>query len=190
MNHPLLTEIQLGRPIKDVAESLLEEASKENEVHNLDADDIEKVIKELIRVNNKNIRWHVCEGYESCSVLVLDKKFQDDLFFDYWDDEGWARDDEAHEDCDFLNEVTKKLFAVEDKPQKAKVTQTDFKKKKGKVCPYCNSTKVTSIGVLSTYMKKIQKGLMGDWMANREMACIKCNAEWTEEYKLTISKYS
>jgi len=184
MNHPLLTEIQLGRSIKDVAESLLEEAETNDiQVHSLDANDLEKVIKELIRVNNKNIRWHVCYGYDSCSVLTLDKKFQDDLF-DYWDDEGWAREDEAHDDCNFLNEVTKKLFAVEDKPQKAKVTQADFKKKKGKVCPYCKSTKVTSIGILSTYMPK------DDWIANRQMACTKCNAEWTEEYKLTISKYS
>ena len=184
LDHPLLTEIQLGRNIKDVAEFLLKEAETNDiQVHNLDADDIEKVIKELIRVNNKKIRWHVCESYDCCNVQVLDKKFKNDLYFDYWDEEGWAREDEAHDDCNFLNEITKKLFAVEDKPQKAKVTQAEFKKEKGKVCPYCKSTKITSIGILSTYMPK------GDWIANRQMTCIKCNAEWTEEYKLTISRY-
>lgn len=183
MSHALLTEILLGRPVKEVARALLAEAEAEESDVELDEDELEKVIKELIRVKGKNIRWHVCMGHESCSILVLNKKFQDDLFFDFWDDDGWAREDEAHATCEFLNEVTKKLFAVEDKPLKQKVTQAEFKKKKGKVCPYCKSTKVTSISPLGTWKPK------DDWVANREMACEKCNAEWSEEYKLTITRF-
>jgi hypothetical protein len=173
-SHPLIREIQLGRPIESICEQLYEEFDFQV------VDNLEGVIKELIRMNDPNARFAVFTKDDNCYITLLNNKesyeWPRDMDFNYWDDEGYARSDDADLDCEQLNKAVRRLFGTKDKPGN-KMTKEQFLKKKGKCCPHCGVSKVVTLDDFVT------------WRTNKVMGCSKCGKTWMINYEMKIKGY-
>lgn len=181
--HALLTEIQLGRSVMDVAESLLEDA----DCTLVDEETLEKFIKKLIEINKPNKRFHVFyewtdEDKACLTIRQFGEEWPSDLTIEYLLED--YDEDDAGSDCDFLNEVIRKLFLVKDAPKKARINCDEFNSKKGKICPFCGGKRVVSlIDNMRVYMPERH------WVAKRNMACAECECEWAESYNLVLDGF-
>jgi hypothetical protein len=176
MTHALITEIQLGRTIKEVADALCDELDFSQ--HADIPESMDEVISGLIQLNKPHVRFHILSGQSSHAVAILDKSWSRDLYWDYWDDDhGYARDDEAYDDCQKLNTVIERLFGIEHKAKKPKTSQKEYVNKKGKVCPYCGSKNLYELDRFVTYRTR------------RRMVCKSCEHEWEEHYKMVLTKF-
>lgn len=174
--HPLLTEIQLGRSVQDVAQSLCDEMGFELVGQN----DLENCIKELIRLNDPKARFVVWRHDQSCCVSVVNnKKWSDEFDIDYWDNEdNFALEDQAYADCECLNEVVEKLFGIKRPKKKRQITKEQYVKCKGKICPFC--------------AKKSTPYVIDDatWNLKEGVACSKCGETWFNEIKRVLVGFS
>lgn len=171
--HPLITEIQLGRSIKEVALEMCDDM----DFQLLGTDEIESCIKELILLNDPKAKFVVFMFHDNCWLSLVNNEWPAYAEFNYWDD-GYARDDDAFSDCELLNEVVRRLFATEKKQKKIKIKRSDYVKKKGKVCPYCGKKK--TVVVLDDFVTNSTR---------QNLACSGCGETWTENHKLVLTGY-
>lgn len=174
-SHPLIREIELGRPVESISEQLYEELDFQV------VDNLEGVIKELIRLNDPNARFAVFTKDDNCYITLLNHEesyeWPRNLDFHYWDDEDrYARSDDADLDCEQLNEVVRRLFGTKDKSVK-KMTKEQFLKKKGKCCPYCGISKVVILDDFIT------------WKTSQIVGCSKCGRTWMRNYEMKLEGY-
>jgi hypothetical protein len=103
---PLLTEILLGRTVKDVCDQLLEKYEFENSDT---ADRLEDIVKTLVKANKPNVVFYARErDFDAISPINLDWEGPD---LNYWDyDNGYWKEEEAWNDCDILNKIVEDLF--------------------------------------------------------------------------------
>jgi len=172
--HPIITELQLGKSVEDVIKDCF--SHYDFEIYETE-DRLPEIIKEIIRIGKKDLRFAVDVGYDNCGIIVLNA--ESDLSLDhYWDDEdNWARSDEANQDCRNLNEIVDALYGAKRKKPKPKITKEQFVIKNGKICPYCGATKM--IIVLDG----------GTWNNRDEMGCRKCGEIWDRKYKTVVTGY-
>lgn len=173
LKHALITEIQLGKSVKEVSNEIKLDFTKSEIIAGL-----ERVIRELIRLNKPHVRFHVSIGGERCDVGILDKSWPEDLWWDYWNYEyNDSNDDDAYYDCEKLNELVQMLFGVKHTSKKPTISQKDYIRKKRKVCPFCSSKDISSLDHFSTYITKTK------------LACRSCDHEWEEHYKMVLTKF-
>lgn len=172
--HPIITEIQLGKSVKEV---IKEHFSHYNFELYLTEDLLPVVIKEIIHIGKSDLRFAVDVGYDSCGIIVLNA--ESNLSLDhYWDDENnWARTDESGADCKALNEIVDALYGTKRKKPKPKVTKEQFVRKNGNICPYCGAVKMIMV-------------LDGEtWNDRDEMGCRACGEIWDRKYKIVATGY-
>ncbi len=172
--HPIITELQLGKSVEDVIKDHF--SDRDFEAY-LTEDRLPEIIKEIIRIGKKDLRFAVDVGHDSCGIIVLNA--ESDLELDhYWDDEdNWANSGEASEDCDALNEIVERLYGAKRKKPKPKITNEMFVRKHGKICPYCGAVK--KIVVLDDVT----------WNDRDEMGCRACGELWNRKYKIVTTGY-
>ena len=171
--HPLLREIQLGRSIESVCEDFLEEFNFQALVQ----DQLVNIVREIIRLNDPNMKFVVFVESDNCYISSINSKWDRDLIPNYWDDEyNFALSDDAECDCDMLNDVVNRLFG-EPKKKFKKMTKADFLKKKGKCCPYCSCSKNVVLDDFVTFKTE------------RVIGCSKCGNTWNERYEMKLKGY-
>lgn len=170
---PIIKEILLG---KTVDEAIEEHFSDYEWEENATWDRLPEIIREIIRIGKSDLRFAVDLNHETCLILILNA--ESDLELDgYWEDDGnWARIDEVANDCENLNEIVERLYGTKRKKPEPKVTDETFVKKKGKVCPYCKSTKIMVLDDVT-------------WNDHDEMGCRKCGETWDRHYKTVITGF-
>lgn len=172
MKHPLIKEIQLGKSVEEV----IEEHFSEYEFQRGEAQDrLPEIVREIIRINNKWTKFAVKVMSDECHIVILNAA--SDLMLNYWDDEySMADDDNAHEDCETLNEIVERLYGIKRKKPKPKLTKEQFIAKKGNACPYCGRKAEILDGVT--------------WTDRDFMGCPGCGETWEARYERVFTGFS
>lgn len=174
MKNPIIKEILLGKTVEEV----IEEHFSDYEFEGYSTEEkLPEIIREIIRIGKSDLRFAVCLQHASCDIIFLNGK-SDLQLENYWESDGdWAKTDEASQDCDNLNDIVERLYGVERKRPKAKITKEAFLKKKGKVCPFCLSTKITALDEFT-------------WTNHDEMGCRACGETWDRDCKTVVTGFS
>jgi hypothetical protein len=172
--HPIITELQLGKSVEEVIKDHF--SDRDFEVYSTE-DRLSEIIKEIIRIGKKDLRFAVDVGRDSCRIFVLNAESDLGLGH-YWDEENnWAMSSEAAVDCDVLNEIVERLYGAKRKKPKPKITNEMFVRKKGNICPYCGATKMIVVLDAET------------WSDRDEMGCRACGELWNRKYKIVVTGY-
>ena len=169
-NHPLLMEVQLGKSVDELCEEHFSGLEGWFE--------IEDVVREIIELNDPNIRFAVDLGYESCQIIALNSRSNTELEcqLDYWDDEGnFAREEDAGHDCNLLNEIVCRLFGIVHEKPEAKITDKQYIEQER--CPFCLHKKLIRLDDQT-------------WNNKDEMGCTRCGETWYKETKTIVTGFS
>lgn len=178
MTHPIIMEIQLGKPV----EAVVQEQEWDELLTDTTSARLPEIIKEIIRINNPNLTFAVMGFDNECQIVVLNATSGICLEYyeyeDYGDGNGEIKrrlDEQAHDDCAVLNKIVQSLYGIERKAPKPSVTQEEFVEKDGKVCPYCGAASVTDLD--ETYVYRI------------EMGCPTCGAIWGKIQSVVVTGF-
>lgn len=169
--HPLIKEIQLGKTPEELVRDHFVSYDFQGDVY----DRLPDIVREIVRINNKWIRFAVKLEDHRCEIIILNGG--SDLFLDYWNhDDGFANDNDANLDCEILNEIVERLYGVKRKKPKPKLTNEQFARKKGNVCPYC--------GRAAMVLDEVT------WNNRDIMGCPGCGETWSRDYKIVVTGFS
>jgi hypothetical protein len=179
---PLLTEILLGRTVKDVCDQLLEKYEFENSDT---ADRLEDIVKTLVKANKPNVVFYARErDFDAISPINLDWEGPD---LNYWDyDNGYWKEEEAWNDCDILNKIVEDLFGKRT-PHKATKGKEFLLKKKGFGCPCCGGQGIHLTSISSWSPRPGDKSPDRGEVAH-EIGCTECGYTWTNWYKVALDR--
>lgn len=167
MEKPYIKHLQLGISPKELVEKL----ELGEDLCSSEADDewFVTFIKMLVSAKDKNIKFVFDEDGEYSSVYAPKLKDLESLGYDY-DSYGGAEEDSIS-----LNNFIDDFYGLKEKTYKAKISSAEYKKKRG-CCPACGSKKTRRDGDLCEWEPGEVRCTMG---------CDKCNAQWSEIYKMT-----
>jgi hypothetical protein len=140
------------------------------------------IVKAMVKLK-KPVRIVASVGNGHCCIEVLEKsagdlqKALDDTDDFYWDDAGYALDDDARHDAEILNEIMGRLFAWKRKPKKPKISSEEYSKNPD-ICPFCLKKKPVTILDDAT------------WNSHHIMGCRSCGETWNKEHKRVITGFS
>ena len=179
---PLLTEILLGRSVKEVCEQLLEKHAFDNYDT---AEKLEEIIKALIKAGKPNVVFYARESdYDSISPINLDWTGPN---LDYWDhDDNCWKEDEAYADRNILNKIVEEIFGKRP-PFKVTKSKEFLLKKKGFGCPCCGGQGIHLASVCHWSPRP------GNTLSHRgevahEIGCRECGYTWTNWYKVSLDR--
>jgi len=171
--HPLIQELQLGKGV----EELVRDNFMELDFQGHAADELPNVVREIVRLNNPDLRFAVGMDTNSCNVFILNGT--SGLELDYWDHKYHvADDDNAMTDCDILNGIVESIFGKKRKKAKPKISKEQFSKKNGRICPFCLAENPM---VLDD---------PGPWNNRDRMGCKSCGETWERKYKTIVTGFS
>lgn len=175
--HALITELQLGKTV----EELCEEHFKEYEFEQGLEEYLPSIVKGMTKLK-KPLRIVASVGSGHCCLDVLGKaKDLQDALSDtddfYWDDDGYALDDDARHDAEILNEIMERLFGWKRNRKKPKISSEEYLKNTD-ICPFCLKTKPVIILDDAT------------WTSRDIMGCRSCGETWSKEHKKVITGFS
>lgn len=137
--------------------------------------DLPLIVKEIISLNNPRLRFAVRTSASSCRITPLNGVLKSVQEIDYWDDEyNSPRDYDADPDCEYLNEIICRLFGVQRKKPKAKITKKEYAKKK--CCPYCLGNETI---ILDDVTFKSQETI----------GCKTCGETWGSLFKFVVTGF-
>lgn len=171
--HPLIREIQLGRSVEEVVD---EHLLPDWDIHGCYGEglDLYGLVREIVRLNKKWLRFAVETSPGSCNIIVLNDS--SDLSMSYWDDDyGYALSDHAEADCEILNNIVEKIYGTKRKKPKPKISQEEFAEKEGEICPYC--------GRFAIVLDKVT------WSNRDIMGCKGCGETWARMHKKVITGF-
>lgn len=166
--HPLIKEIQLGKTVDEVVKEHFSDCGFQDDTSNIE-ERLPDVIREIVKAKNENLRFVVKVEADCCSIFMLNA--DSDLRIEgYMSDANYGEGfypliDNAHADCEILNNITQKIYGVKRKKAKPKLTNEQFLEKGGKVCPFCGGRAVMVLDD-STYKDRDSVG------------CEKCGEIW------------
>lgn len=173
--HPLIREVQLGKPLQSLCDELYEDVDFEALEQ---TDDFDKIIRKLIELNNPRAKFGVVVKENDCFVTLLNDDWTANLEVHYWDDDdNFAKSDEAEYDAQQLNQIVEKIFGKPKVRPKKKMTKSEFLKKKGDCCPHCHQSDTWVLDDFITFRTE------------RTMACAKCGGTWIESYEMKLKGY-
>ncbi len=134
-SHPLIRELQLGKSCQELATELLE-SDDFGGFQRIDDEELVRIIKELVALNDPNVRFGVFTESDSCSIDLVNNG-KSVAVEGYYDDEyRFHLEDDAQCDCEILNDLVERLFGPV-KIKRKKVTKTEILKAGGMICPHC-----------------------------------------------------
>lgn len=172
MSHPLIREVQLGKSV----EELCRDNFGDYQFQVLDPDDdLPGIVREIVRRNKPDLKFAVKTDDSSCRIILLNDKGDIEEIPDYWDDEyNMARDDDAACDCEYLNQIVLRIFGVEKKKPKAKITKKEYARKK--CCPYC-------LGKDTIILDDVT------FKSQEEVGCRTCGETWGSLLKIVVTGF-
>lgn len=173
--HPLLKEIQLGKSPEELVREHFVGYDFQGDVY----DQLPDIVREIVRIGNEHLRFAVALEDGWCGIVVLGAGARNALTLDYWNDEdGFAKDEDANLDCEILNEIVERLYGIKRKKPKPKLTNEQFARKKGNVCPYCGG------GGATVVLDDVT------WNNRDIMGCLGCGETWSRDYKIVVTGFS
>jgi hypothetical protein len=171
--HPLIREIQLGRTVEEVVD---EHLLPDYDLHGCygEGADLYDIVREVVRLNKKWLRFAVETGPGSCNIIVLNDS--SDLSMSYWDDDyEFALSDNAEADCQTLNDIVERIYGTKRKKPKPKMSQEEFAAKEGENCPYCGRDAIV--------LDKVT------WNDRDIMGCGGCGETWFRRHKKVVTGF-
>lgn len=180
---PLLTEILLGRSVKDVCDQLLEKY----EFNNWEGltGKLEQIVKALIKANKPNVVFYASES--DCDSIFPINLDWDGPELNYWDHDGncW-KEEEAWGDCEILNKIVEDLFGKRP-PYKVTKDKDFLLKRKGFGCPCCGGPGIHLTSVTGWSPRPGDKSPDRGEVAH-EVGCKECGYTWTNRYKVALDR--
>jgi hypothetical protein len=176
--NPLITEILLGRTVKEVCAELSKKYAFEGEAENK----LEEIIKALVKANNPNVVFYAEEN-EYNSVYPINLNW--DIELDYWnhDRELWF-EESAYNDCEILNKIVEDLFGKR-KPYKVTKDQKFLLKKKGFACPCCGGQGI-HLSDRTCWSPRPGNKNSDRGIVTHEIGCTECGCIWENKYIVTL----
>lgn len=134
--HPRIREIQLGKSVEEFVDEILDNGDYDF-IKIEDADEIEKVVKEIIKINDPNARFGVFFSSELIRIRFINADSDFEVDHNYYDSDWGSYDNnEAWNDCEQLNNLIAELLGPHKAPKK-KILKKTLLKAKGLLCPHC-----------------------------------------------------
>jgi len=173
IQQPLVKEIQNGKSVEEV----IKEHFSEYELTPVAREELPDTIREIIRINNKNLQFAVRSTWEWSEVFSLNA--ENEFSWEYWghSEEGtkYPMDEEAYSDSRILNEIVRSLYGIKEKAPKATLTEEEFVERNGEVCPYCKGTALIALD--ETNWEVVFTG------------CGECGATWGKTCRLVVTGF-